>query len=97
MVGLARNMMDRGQYDEAEKQLLAAIKMGGNYPASYRILLQVYEKKGETHNAIDAAIEYVDTDSDPSWQILINVGKKNLNYAIANMRAKMKTSNKSSY
>lgn len=97
MVGLARNMMDHGRYDEAEKQLLAAIKMRENYPASYRILLQVYEKKGETYNAIDAAIEYVDKDSDPSWQLLINVGKKNLNYAIANMRAKMKTSDKPIY
>ena len=97
MVGLARNMMDRGQYDEAEKQLLAAIKMRENYPASYRILLQVYDKKGETNNAIDAAIEYVDKDSDPSWRLLINAGKKNLNYAVANMRAKMKTSEKPIY
>ena len=92
MVGLARNMMDRGQYDEAEEQLFAAAKMSENYPSIYRILLQVYEKKGEINNAIDAAIEYVDKDSDPSWRYLINVGKKNLNYAVANMRAKMKTS-----
>ena len=92
MVGIARIMMDRGQYDDAEKQLLAAIKMRENYPASYKILLQVYDKKGETNNAIDAAIEYVDKDSDPSWRLLINAGKKNLNYAVANMRAKMKSS-----
>lgn len=97
MVGLARNMMDRGQYDEAEKQLLTAIKMREDYPASYRILLQVYDKKGETNNAIDAAIEYVDKDSDPSWRLLINAGKKNLNYAVANMRAKMKSSDKPIY
>ena len=38
MVGLARNMMDRGQYDEAEKQLFAAAKMSENYPSIYRIL-----------------------------------------------------------
>lgn len=97
MVGLARNMMNRGQYDEAEKQLLAAIKMREAYPASYRILLQVYDKKGETNNAIDAAIEYVDKDSDPDWDLLINAGKKNLNYAVANMRAKMKTSDEPIY
>lgn len=92
MVGLARNMMDRGQYDEAEKQLLAAAKLSEDYPSIYRILLQVYEKKGEINNAIDAAIEYVDKDSDPIWRYLINVGEKNLNYAVANMRAKVKTS-----
>lgn len=97
MVGLARNMMDRGQYDDAEKQLQTAIRMRENYPAIYRILLQVYDKKGETNNAIDAAIEYVDKDSDPSWHLLINAGKKNLNYAIANMRAKMKSSDNSIY
>ena len=83
IVGLARNMMDRGQYDEAENQLQTAIKMREDYPASYRILLQVYDKKGETNNAIDAAIEYVDKDSDPSWRLLINAGKKNLNYAVS--------------
>ena len=97
IVGLARNMMDRGQYDEAENQLQTAIKMREDYPASYRILLQVYDKKGETNNAIDAAIEYVDKDSDPSWRLLINAGKKNLNYAVANMRAKMKSSDKPIY
>lgn len=71
--------------------------MREDYPASYRILLQVYDKKGETNSAIDAAIEYVDKDSDPSWRLLINAGKKNLNYAVANMRAKMKSSDKPIY
>lgn len=97
MVGLARNMIDRGQYDEAEKELLAAIKMRENYPAPYRLLIQVYDHKGDYNSAIDAAIAYVEKDSEPTWRLLINAGKKNLNYAIANMRAKMKSSDKPVY
>ena len=92
MFGLARNMVKREQYDAAEQMLLSAIRVRESYPQPYALLVNVYEKKGEYNKAIDAAIEYVDKDSDASYRILINAGKKNLNYAVANMRAKMKTS-----
>lgn len=97
MYGLARNLVKRDRYDEAEQQLLAAIRVRDTYPPIYRLLIQVYDHKGDYNSAIDAAIEYVDKDSDPRWRLLINAGKKNLNYAIANMRAKMKTSDKPTY
>lgn len=92
MYGLARNLVKRGRYDEAEQQILAAIRVCDTYAPLYRLLIQVYDHKGDYNNAIDAAIAYVDKESDPSWRLLINVGKKNLNYAVANMRAKMKSS-----
>ena len=92
MFGLARNMVKREQYDAAEQMLLSAIRVRESYPQPYALLVNVYDKKGEYYKAIDAAIEYVDKDSDASYRILINAGKKNLNYAVANMRAKMKTS-----
>ncbi len=97
MYGLARNLVGRDRYDEAEQKLLAAIRVRDTYPPIYRLLIQVYDHKGDYNSAIDAAIEYVDKDSDPSWRLLINAGKKNLNYAVANMRAKMKTSDKPIY
>lgn len=97
MYGIARNLVGRDRYDEAEQQLLAAIRVRDTYPPIYRLLIQVYGHKGDYNSAIDAAIEYVDKDSDPSWRLLINAGKKNLNYAVANMRAKMKTSGKPIY
>ena len=92
MFGLARNMVKREQYDAAEQMLLSAIRVRESYPQPYALLVNVYDKKGEYNKAIDAAIEYVNKDSDASYRILINAGKKNLNYAVANMRAKMKTS-----
>ena len=92
MFGLARNMVKREQYDAAEQMLLSAIRVRESYPQPYALLVNVYDKKGDYNKAIDAAIEYVDKDSDASYRILINAGKKNLNYAVANMRAKMKTS-----
>ena len=92
MVGLAQIMIDREQYDDAEKQLLEAARVRESYPAIYRRLVQVYDKKGEINKAIDAAIEYVDKDSDAQWRLLVNVAQKNLNYAVANIRARMKSS-----
>ena len=97
MFGLARNMVKREQYDAAEEMLLSAIRVRESYPQPYALLVKVYDKKGEYNKAIDAAIEYVDKDSDASYRILINAGKKNLNYAIANMRAKKKSSDKPIY
>lgn len=97
MFGLARNMVKRKQYDSAEQMLLSAISVQESYPQPYALLVNVYDKKGEYNKAIDAAIEYVDKDSDASYRILIDAGKKNLNYAVANMRAKMKTSEHSIY
>lgn len=92
MYGLARNLLGRDRYDEAEQQLLAAIRVRDTYPPIYRLLIQVYDHKGDYNGAIDAAIAYVDKESDPNWRLLINAGKKNLNYAVANMRAKLKSS-----
>ena len=93
-----RQMVKEDETDQAAMTGLARnMIQREDYPASYRTLLQVYDKKGETNNAIDAAIEYVDKDSDPSWRLLINAGKKNLNYAVANMRVKMKSSDKPIY
>lgn len=97
MFGLARNMVKREQYEAAEQMLLSAIRVRESYPQPYALLVTVYDKKGEFNKAIDAAIEYVDKDSDASYRILINIGKKNLNYAVANMRAKMKSSDKPIY
>lgn len=92
MVGLARNQIQRKNYDEAEKLLTDAIRIRDNYATAYRFLIQVYENKEDFNSAIDAAIEYLDYDTDGNWRILLKVAKKNPNYAIANIRAKMKTS-----
>lgn len=97
MYGLARNLVEYKRYDEAEKQLLASIRICDSFPASYQLLAQVYGHKKDYNKAIDAAIKYIDMDSDPKWMILLYVGTKNLNYAIAHMRAKMKTSDNPSY
>ena len=97
MVGLARNMFDRGQLDDAEKMLLSAIKMDENYPSSYRFLLQVYDKKGDVNKAIDAAIDYMAKDSDARWKMFVEVAKKNLNYAVARVSGKLKDSDNPLY
>ena len=97
MYGLARNLVKREHYDAAEEMLLSAIRVRKTYSQPYALLVVIYYKKGEINKAIDAAIEYVDEDSDPNWRLLVNAGKKNLNYAVANMRVKMKRSDSPAY
>lgn len=90
MVGLARNQIDRGNFDEAEKLLKNAIRISETYASAYRLLAQVFENKKDYTDAIDAAIEYMDNDTDGDWRLLLKIAKKNPNYAIANIRARIK-------
>lgn len=97
IVGLGKNMMIRGEYDDAEKMVQRALKMRKNIPFAYYVLLQLYDMKGETAKSIDAAIEYVAITQNPQWKYLVNVGKKNPYYAAAKIHAKMKTSDRPEY
>ena len=94
MVGLARNMFDREEYDAALQQLQAALLIDPDYAEIYRFLLQVYDKTGKKTDAIDTAIEYFEKAKDPRWKLVTDVALKQQNYAIANIRAQIKKSDK---
>ena len=57
MVGLARNMIMRDEYQKAVDMLNNCQKYGDGYDQIYRFRLQAYDKLGETDKAIDDAIE----------------------------------------
>lgn len=94
MVGLARSMVDRGKYDDALNQLQAALRIDSDYPEIYRFLVQVYDKTGKKTEAIDAAIDYFEKSKDPRWKIVTDAALKQMNYAVANIRAQIKKSDK---
>lgn len=90
MYGIACVYYKKHQYDEALDMINQAIRIDDSNSDIYRLLSEIHEERGDINNAIDAAIEYVDKDSDPDWRRLVSVGLKNLNYAVANIKAKMK-------
>lgn len=94
MVGLARSLIDRGKYVDALRQLQAAIRVQSDYAEIYRFMLLAYDKLGKKSEAVDAAIEYFETAGNPRETLVSEVSLKHLNYAVANIRAQIKESDK---
>lgn len=90
MYGIACVYYKKQQYDKALDIINQAIRIDDSNSDIYRLLMEIHEERGDINKAIDAAIEYVDKDSDSDWRRLVSVGVKNLNYAVANIKAKMK-------
>ena len=97
MVGMARNCTSRGDADGAIKILLNAARISPDYCEIYRFLLKAYDMKGDKAKAIDAAIEYFEKADKPYWRIVTDVCLKSENYAVANIRAQLKKSEKPLY
>ena len=92
MVGLARNMIDRGEYKEALETLEKCQKFDADYAEVYRFKAQAYDKLGETNKAIDAALDWFDKNEDANLGAIMEVLKKRQNYAEANIKTRSKKS-----
>ena len=92
MVGLAQNMIDRGQYKEAVALLEKCRKLDADYSEVYRFKMKAYDKLGETTKAIDAALDWFDKNEDANTDAIIKVLAKRPNYADANMKTRAKKS-----
>lgn len=89
MVGLARNLIHRGKYVEAIKQLESARKLSEDYSSVHKFLAQAYDKKGDEKKAIDAAITYLQKDEDFPVSAMVDIFMKRPTYAEAEIKAKM--------
>lgn len=89
MVGLARNMMMRDEYQKAVDMLNNCQKYGDHYDQIYRFRLQAYDKLGEVDKAIDDAIEYYGINGNPDIELVESTLKKHLSYALAKITEKM--------
>lgn len=92
MVGLARNMIDRGNFQGAVEMLDKCVKYDSEYPSSYKMRCRAYDKLGETDKAIDDALTWYEKDDDVTTDALTKVVMKHRSYAIAKAKSKMKTS-----
>ena len=89
MIGLVRNMMERGEYDKALELVNKCEKYNADYDEIYRFRMQIYDKTDETDKAIDDAIAYFDKSDNPSSELINPILKKHLSYALALVNAKL--------
>lgn len=91
MVGLARNMLERGEYLQAVEMLNSCEKLNKNYDKIYQFRLQAFDKLGEVDKAIDDAIEYYGISDNPDTDLVESVLKKHISYALAKITEKINT------
>lgn len=92
MVGLARNMIKRGQYKEAVELLDKCRKYGDDYCEIYRFKMQAYDKLGETNKAVDAGLEWFNLNDEFDMGPILTILKKRSNYAEASLKSRAKKS-----
>ena len=92
MVGLVRNMIDRGQYRKALDLLDKCRKFDADYSEIYHFRMRAYHRLGETTKAIDAGLEWIDRDHDAQGDSLLFILSKSPNYAEANIKVRAQKS-----
>lgn len=86
MVGLARNMIERGDYQGATGMLDKSVKYEADYASSYKMRSRAYDKLGEMDKAIDEALAWYYKDSDAFGTALVNVMMKHRSYPLPRLR-----------
>ena len=92
MVGLARNMIDREQYNDAIEMLDKCQKYDSDYAEIYRFKMQAYDKLGEASKAIDAGLDWYDKNDDANTGAILSILVKRPNYAEASIKSRIKGS-----
>ena len=92
MVGLARNMIDRGQYREALAMMEKCEKYDADYEEIYRFKMKAYDRLGEASKAVDACLEWYAQSSSPQTDSVIAILSKRPNYAVASIKRRGKDS-----
>lgn len=83
MVGLARNMIERGNYNDAIELCNKCEKYDNTYEEIYRFRMQAYDKIAKTDLAIDDAFLYVYHSENAESLYIESIIKKHLSYSLA--------------
>lgn len=89
MMGLARNAIAEGRYEDAVKLSDEAEKYDAGYGEIYRFRMQAYDKLGKTDKAIDDAVSYFDNSESPSFDLMEPILKKHPSYSLAKINEKI--------
>lgn len=92
MVGLSRNMIDRGQYKEAIEILDKASRLDSDYSEVYRFRMAALNRLGEKNKSIDAGLDWYDKAENPNMDSILVVLAKSPNYAVASIKNRGKKS-----
>ena len=92
MVGLARNHIERKDYQEALSLMESAHRLDKDYEEIYRFMMQAYDGLGESSKAIDSALDWFNKTEDPDENRIMDVLKKKTNYTILCIKDRMKKS-----
>ena len=88
MVGLARNMISRKQYDAALDLLEKCRVYDDDYAEIYHYKMQAYDKLGKTNMAIDAGLDWFDKDEESEVEVIHDVLSKRPSYAEACLKSR---------
>ena len=92
MVGIARNMIKRGQDSEALALLDKCRKYNADYSEIYRFKMFAHDNLGETSKAIDAGLDWLEKDEDASIESIVKVLVKKTAYAEGHIKARARES-----
>lgn len=95
MVGLARNKLNREEFEDGLEWLNKAETYDASYAEIYRFKMQILDKLGKTDESVEAALKHFELDDDaPAWFVSEYVGK-HYTYGIARVKAEMNKDNAS--
>lgn len=92
MVGLARNQIERENYDDAISILEKCRQLSPEYSEVEHFEALAYDGKGETDKAIDRVVDLIDMDFESVDEDMTDILWKHKSYAIARMRSAVRKS-----
>jgi len=94
MVGLARNLIERGDYSGAAALCEKARKFDESYSGTYEYAAEAYHKMGEHKKAVDNAIRWLELDEESFDYNSMDIFTAAKSYSVAKVKEKMQTSDK---
>ena len=88
MVGLARNRMDDGQYEEALEWLDKAQALDEDYSSVYKFKMQVFDKMERREACVEAALKYLELDDEVPVSLVAHYCGKHYPYAVAKVKGR---------
>ena len=93
IIGLARNMIKRGEYNQALEQINKCEKIDASYTEIYRFRMDVYDRLGETTKAINDVMLYIQTADNVEYGNFYYILNKNIDYSILALKKKCAENN----